>query len=175
MVLVAPISAAIVLAAALYGPEAGEANRFAGLLLFHITASISAVSVLMLAFFQALLLRRLETDLKRHTLQLARLLPPLETMERLLFAAIWAGLALMIVAIATGFIALDDLFAQRGMVHHTVLLSAAAATYAVLLVGHYYFGWRGSTAVRWVIGATILLVLGYFGSKFVMEVLLSQP
>lgn len=173
LVLVAPIAAATLIGVLIAGPSEGEAARFAPVLLAHITASISAVSVLMLAFIQALLLRQVESDLKHHTLQWARLMPPLETMERLLFAAVWAGLVLLLLAIGSGFVALDDLFSQRGMVHHTVLLSAAALVYMVLLIGRYRLGWRGTTAVRWVIGATILLVLGYFGSKFVLEVLLA--
>jgi ABC-type uncharacterized transport system permease subunit len=63
------------------------------------------------------------------------------------------------------------MFEQR-VVHHTVLSLASWALYAVLLAGHRLLGWRGTTAVRWTLIAFSLLVLGYLGSKFVIEVLL---
>jgi ABC-type uncharacterized transport system permease subunit len=138
----------------------------------HVIISILAASVLLLAFLQALLLRTVERHLKSHSVSWGQHLPPLETLEKLLFAAIWTGLILLLVGIATGFLYLEDMFAQR-VVHHTVLLSAAAVGYIVLLVGRYRLGWRGETAVRWVLISTGLLVLGYFGSKFVIEILLA--
>ena len=46
--------------------------------------------------------------------------------------------------------------------------------FAVLLFGRARYGWRGRTALRWVVGGTILLVLGYLGSKFVSEILLNR-
>ena len=56
----------------------------------------------------------------------------------------------------------------------TVLSSAAWITYAALLAGHQLFGWRGGTAVRWTLIAFALLLLGYFGSKFVLEIILQR-
>ena len=138
----------------------------------HVIISILAASVLLLAFLQALLLRTVERHLKSHSFTWAQHVPPLETLEKLLFAAIWTGLILLLVGIGTGFLYLEDMFAQR-VVHHTVLLSAAAVGYIVLLIGRYRLGWRGETAVRWVLISTGLLVLGYFGSKFVIEILLA--
>jgi ABC-type uncharacterized transport system permease subunit len=131
-----------------------------------------AGSVLLLAFLQALLVRGVEKHLKARTrTNWLRHVPALESMESLLFAAIWAGLGLLVIGILSGFIYLDDMFAQH-LVHHTILLSAAAVVYAILLVGRYRFGWRGATTSRLVIVATTLLILGYFGSKFVLEVLI---
>jgi ABC-type uncharacterized transport system permease subunit len=46
--------------------------------------------------------------------------------------------------------------------------------YAVLLAGHKFLGWRGVSAVRWTLLAFSLLLLGYFGSKFVLEILLQS-
>lgn len=141
----------------------------------HVIVSMVAGSILLLAFLQALLLRVVERHLKARThSSWLRHVPPLETMESLLFAAVWAGLALFVLGIVSGFIYLDDMFAQR-LVHHTILLSASAVGYAVLLIGRYNFGWRGATANTWVLIATTLLVLGYFGSKFVIEFLLGNP
>ena len=33
-------------------------------------------------------------------------------------------------------------------------------------------GWRGRTAIRWTLSGFFLLVLAYFGSKVVLEVIL---
>jgi ABC-type uncharacterized transport system permease subunit len=44
----------------------------------------------------------------------------------------------------------------------------------VLLAGRWRYGWRGRTALNWILGGTLLLVLGYLGSKFVLEVILHR-
>ena len=35
-------------------------------------------------------------------------------------------------------------------------------------------GWRGSVAVRWTLVAMVLLLLSFFGSQFVLELLLHR-
>ncbi len=143
-------------------------------LIWHILISIVAYSILFMAACQSVLLAVLEHRLKtRQTLRLLKLLPPLQTMETLLFGLLWTGITALTLAIGTGFLFLDDLFEQR-VVHHTVLSLASWFLYAILLAGHRLFGWRGTTAVRWTLIAFSLLVLGYFGSKFVIEVLLAR-
>jgi ABC-type uncharacterized transport system permease subunit len=47
-------------------------------------------------------------------------------------------------------------------------------TFATLLFGRWQYGWRGRTALKWILGGTLLLVLGYLGSKFVSEMLLRR-
>ena len=37
------------------------------------------------------------------------------------------------------------------------------------------FGWRGRYATRWVYAGAALLLLGYVGSRFVLEVVLHRP
>jgi len=143
-------------------------------LLVHIGLSIIAYSILFMAACQSVLVAVLDHRLHRKkTIRLLRVLPPLQTMEGLLFNLLWAGIIVLTLAIGSGFLFLEDMFAQR-VVHHTVLALASWAVYAVLLAGHRLFGWRGSTAVRWTLIAFALLVLGYFGSKFVIEVLLEH-
>jgi ABC-type uncharacterized transport system permease subunit len=58
--------------------------------------------------------------------------------------------------------------------HHIVLAVSAWIVFAVLLYGRWRLGWRGRTAIRWTLGGFLLLVLAYFGSKFVLEVLLGR-
>ena len=137
----------------------------------HILLSISAYAALMTAALQSILLALQESRLKRPGKSLYALLPALETMEHLLLTLLWVGLGLLSLSIITGFTFLEDMFDQR-LVHHTVLTSLSWSVYAGFLIGHYFFGWRGVTAVRWNLAAFALLVLGYFGSKFVLEYLL---
>jgi ABC-type uncharacterized transport system permease subunit len=44
-----------------------------------------------------------------------------------------------------------------------------------LIVGRVRFGWRGQTAIKWSLGGFSFLILAYYGSKFVLELILSNP
>lgn len=173
LVLVLPLAAAGALLA-LIAPDAPALHtaRLSDPLIWHIMISIVAYSILFMAACQSVLLAVLEHRLKaKQTLRFLKLLPPLQTMESLLFGLLWTGIVALTLAIGTGFLFLEDMFAQR-VVHHTILASASWILYATLLAGHRLLGWRGTTAVRWTLIAFSLLVLGYLGSKFVIEVLL---
>lgn len=137
----------------------------------HILLSLSAYAALMTAALQSILLGFQDKQLKRLDSGFYRLLPPLETMERLLIAMLWIGTALLTLAILTGLLFLDDMFAQR-VAHHTVLTTLSWCVYVGFLLGHHVFGWRGISAVRWNLSAFGLLLLGYVGSKFVLEYVL---
>lgn len=139
----------------------------------HVIVAILAYAVLALAVCQALGLGWLERQLRQHRAQaLLGKLPPLQTMEQLLFELVWVGVALLTLAIASGWYFLDDLFEQR-VVHHTLLSMGSWLVFAGLLVGRYRFGWRGRTAVRWTLSGFALLLLAYFGSKLVLEIILN--
>lgn len=173
LMLVLPIAVLSVLAG-LFGESSFQARDSpAPALIAHILFSIVAYSVLFMAACQSILLAYQEHALKTHSsIRGLRLLPPLESMESLLFALVWTGIITLTAAITTGFIFLDDLFAQH-VVHHTVLSLISWMLYAGLLGGRHFFGWRSRTATYWTLIAFFLLVLGYFGSKFVLEVLLN--
>jgi len=44
--------------------------------------------------------------------------------------------------------------------------------FSILLLGHYRLGWRGRTAIRWTLWGFATLVVAFFGTKLVLEVLL---
>jgi ABC-type uncharacterized transport system permease subunit len=50
-----------------------------------------------------------------------------------------------------------------------VLSLAAWAVFLVLLVGRVRYGWRGRTAVNWTLLGFLILLLAYFGTKYVLE------
>jgi ABC-type uncharacterized transport system permease subunit len=58
--------------------------------------------------------------------------------------------------------------------HKNVFSVAGWLAFAVLLFGRWRYGWRGRTALKWILGGTLLLVLGYLGSKFVLELVLRR-
>ena len=142
-------------------------------LTFHIMSSIIAYSILGLAAAYAILLSIQNRLLHSHQPGgFVRALPPLKTMESLLFETITVGFVCLSVALASGFIFLDNIFEQQ-LVHKTVLSIFAWVVFAILLFGHRFIGWRGRTATRWTLGGFFSLMLAYFGSKFVLEVLLT--
>lgn len=138
----------------------------------HILLSVVAYSLLSIATLQALLLAYQNLLLKQRPLAgYLQLWPPLETMERLLFEVLWAGQILLTLAIASGAIYLEDMFAQH-VVHKTVFTLLAWFIYALLLWGRHFLGWRGYTAIRWALAGFTMLMLAFFGSKLVLEFLL---
>jgi ABC-type uncharacterized transport system permease subunit len=152
----------------LLGANAGWALRV------HVLTSILAYSLLTLASAQAILLALQDSQLRRHRPGgFVRALPPLQTMEALLFEMISLGFVLLSVGLATGFLYLEDMFAQH-LAHKTVLSIIAWFAFAILLWGRYRFGWRGRTALRWTLVGFAVLMLAYFGSKAVIELVLHR-
>jgi|TARA_B100000315_G_scaffold70219_1_gene64015 ABC-type uncharacterized transport system permease subunit len=140
----------------------------------HILLSVIAYSVLTIAAFQALLLAFENRQLKqKRSFSLLKALPPLQTMESLLFELLSVGLIVLTLSIFTGFLFLEDMFAQH-IVHHTLITLASWVVFVILLWGRYQRGWRGQTAISWTLSGFGLLALGYFGSKLVAEIILQR-
>ena len=140
----------------------------------HILISILAYSLLTIAMVQAALLAIQDRHLhNRQPGGFIRSLPPLQTMESLLFQMIAIGFTLLTLALITGSLYLDDIFA-RHLAHKTILSIAAWIIFATLLWGRYHYGWRGRKAIRWTLGGFFLLMLAYFGSKLVLELVLKR-
>lgn len=140
----------------------------------HVLTSMLAYSLLTLASAQAILLAIQDNHLRRHHPGgFIRALPPLQTMESLLFEMISLGFVLLSVALITGFMYLENMFAQH-LVHKTLLSIVAWVAFAVLLWGRYRFGWRGRKAIRWTLAGFAVLMLAYFGSKAVIELILKR-
>ena len=95
-------------------------------------------------------------------------------MESMLFELLWIGISLLSIAIVSGFVFIDDIFAQS-LVHKTILTIIAWVLFSVLLWGHYQLGWRSQTAVRLTLAGFFLLMLAFFGSKLVLELVLQRP
>ncbi len=142
--------------------------------LVHIVSSVIAFGMLSLAGTYAILVLAIDHSLKRHELStLVRRLPPLDRLEGLLFRLVATGFALLTISLASGLIYVDNLLAQH-LVHKTIFAFLAWLVFGALLVGRWLWGWRGATAVRMTLAGVALLLLSYFGSKLVLEVILGR-
>jgi ABC-type uncharacterized transport system permease subunit len=174
-ILLMPVTA-LTVALAWHMPSVRLLSADAGVALgIHVMLSLLAYGVLTLASVQAILLAIQDRQLhKHHPGGFVRALPPLQSMETLLFQLIALGFGLLTLALASGFVYLDDLFAQH-LVHKTALSILAWVVFAVLLWGRYRYGWRGRRAMHWTLAGFAILVLAYLGSKAVLELILKRP
>jgi ABC-type uncharacterized transport system permease subunit len=67
----------------------------------------------------------------------------------------------------------DDLVAQH-LAHKTILSIASWLVFGLLLFGRWRWGWRGNRAVHLTLTGMIVLLLAFFGSKFVLEMVLHR-
>lgn len=140
----------------------------------HILISLVAYSLFALAAVHALLLAAQDNQLRnKHPGGFIRALPPLQTMEKLLFQLLTAGFILLSLSLFSGILFLEDMFAQH-VVHKTVFSIISWLVFGVLLWGHWRFGWRGRTAIIWTLSGFFFLMLAYFGSKLVLEIILQR-
>ena len=135
----------------------------------HILLSIFAYSLLTVGTFQALMLFIQDRFLKtKKASKIIDKLPPLQIMEQLLIQIILVGFFLLSLSLITGIVFVYDIFEQH-LAHKTILSVLAWVIYAMLLWGHWSFGWRGKRIINWVLGGFLSLLLAYIGSKFALE------
>jgi ABC-type uncharacterized transport system permease subunit len=169
-----PIAVLSLLSATLLPGSAEPITDLTAGVAVHSILGIVAFSIITVAAVQALLVAWLNRELKRHHFHPAlRHAPPLQTMEALLFESIHYGFAALLGVIITGFMFMDDMFAQH-LVHKTALTLVSCGVFGVLLWGRHVNGWRGKVALRWIFSGYSVLLLAYFGSKFVLELLLNR-
>ena len=142
----------------------------------HLLISMLAYSLFTIASLHVLLMALLERRLHGGELPVAlQKLPPLLTMETLLFRIITAGFILLTLTLATGIVFSEELLGKAMRFNHkTVFGILSWLIFAALLGGRRLYGWRGRVAVRWTLTGFLMLVLAYVGSKFVLEVILGR-
>ena len=153
----------------------------------HLLLSIFATGVLTVALLHALLMAVVDRLL--HRAQIGGLssagggalagplagLPPLLTLERLLFRLVGIAFALLTLTLASGLTLSEMLFGRALRFNHeTVFAIIAWAVFAILLSGRRFYGWRGRTALRWTLAGFMLVILANIGSTFVLEVILRR-
>ena len=166
--------AAIAVALHLFAPEAGTVTPLSWQLRLHALLAVIATSILVLASVHAIWMLVSERYFRRHKpMALSHILPPLVEMDVWLLRMLQIGLFMLTLVLLTGVLFVENLLAQS-LAHKTVLSALAWLVFAVLLIGHYVRGWRGKTAAKWTLSGMSLLILAYFGSKAVLELILMR-
>lgn len=155
----------------------------------HVIVALASYSLLTIAALHALLMAALDRWL-HHTeigeassgdrwsrIETAVLgqLPPLLTMERLLFRLVAVGFTLLTLTVLTGIVFSEALFGRpMTFDHKTVFTLISWIIFAALLFGRRLYGWRGRVALRWTLSGFVAMFLAYAGSRFVLEVVLHR-
>lgn len=142
----------------------------------HFLSAMLAYGLFALAALHALLMGFAEKRLHQRSLSRGLIaLPPLMTMESLLFRMVWAAFALLSVAVGSGIFFSEAIYGRPLTLDHKTLFALVSwVLVAGLLTGRHYWGWRGRVAQRWLIAGFVALMLAYVGSRFVAEVLLGR-
>jgi ABC-type uncharacterized transport system permease subunit len=182
-VLVLPCAALAVLLPAIFPgsvvPLAGKSILFP----WHIAIAMLAYSTLTIAAFHAVLMALQESKL--HTRSGAAKtgwlaaaidrLPALLTMEKLLFRLIAFGFGLLTLTVLSGVVFSEELFGTAfKWDHKTIFTMLSWVLFGLLLLGRYWRGWRGRTALSFTLSGFATLLLAYVGSRFVLEVVLHR-
>lgn len=140
----------------------------------HIILSTVAYALITIAAAMAIALAVLDRRLRsRRPLGRLSILPSVEALESGLFRALGAGFTVLTLALFSGFVFVENIFAQH-LSRKTSLSVLAWIVFAILLLGRWRFGWRGRKAMRWTMSGFTLLALAYFGSKLVLESILGR-
>lgn len=139
--------------------------------LAHVVLSLMAYSALMIAALYAIQLAMIQNKLKKKQLMLSPSIPPLMTVEKQLYHLVIIGVILLSLSLATGFIFLDDMFAD-GKGHKAILSIMAWFVYITMLWQQYSVGCKIRTAVIYTLSGATLLSLAYFGARIVKELIL---
>ncbi len=138
----------------------------------HITLSIAAYIALGFAALYACLLLLQDYRLRRGN-QMFRLNLPLNYLERTMMSFAVFGELLLTLSLATGLLFIQDIWGQH-IVHKVVFGAVSWLVIGILLARHYRQGFRGRQAAIWLLGGFICLVLSYFGSAFVLQMILHK-
>lgn len=144
------------------------------LLVLHLLLGLGSYALFACAAIHAWVLVRSEERLRQAIEPAAGL--PLLTLERLTYRFAWAGFVMLSLTLLLGAVFAQSIHGAHGWRwdHKTVFSLLAWLTFASLLAGRQWRGWRGKDAVRMLYAGSLLLLLAYAGSRFVLEVILGR-
>jgi ABC-type uncharacterized transport system permease subunit len=142
----------------------------------HFMAAMLAYSLFTLSALHAIFMSFAERKLhQRATTRSLSSLPPLLTMETVLFRMIIIAFVLLTIALGSGVLFSEAIFGKAMTLDHKTLFGFVSwGIFAALLIGRHTYGWRGRIALRWTLAGFMVLLLAYIGSSFVVEVLLTR-
>ena len=174
--MVLPIAALCALAPAIFPQLREVAHAGAWGFQLHFLTAMLAYSLFTLSALHAVFMGFAERKLHRRAVSKSLAsLPPILTMEALLFRMILIAFCLLTIALVSGVMFSEAIFGKAMAVDHKTLFAFASwGIFAALLIGRRAYGWRGRVALRWTLAGFMLLLLAYIGSRFVAEVLLGR-
>lgn len=141
----------------------------------HLALAMVAYSLFVIALLHATLMALVERRLHQKSTGFVASLPPLLTLEQLLFRVIGAAFFFLTLTLGTGIVFSEELFGRAlPFDHKTVFAVLSWLTFGLLLAGRWLYGWRGRTALRWTLTGFLMLLFAYVGSRFVLEVVLGR-
>ena len=157
-------------------PQAAPVHSESAISGLHLLMAFGAYGTFTIAALHAFIMALAEKHLHRPVPpQLVAGLPPLLTLEKLLFRMIELGFLVLSLTLLSGFLFSETLYGQAvTFTHMTVFGVASWLIFAALLVGRRIYGWRGRTAIYWTLAGFVTLLLAYVGVKFVLEVILGR-
>ena len=166
------LGAAAVLLALVFPGQALHATASPWLPL-HLALGIASYGLFAAAVVHAALMTRAERRIRQAIDPHSGM--PLLTLERLTFRFVTAGFVLLTATLAAGLLFSEALYGRAWRWDHKAVFSVLSwLTFAALVLGRSRFGWRGRTAVRMLYAGTLLLLLAYVGSRFVLEIVLGR-
>ncbi|MCU0897779.1 MAG: cytochrome c biogenesis protein CcsA [Burkholderiales bacterium] len=174
--IVLPVAAVTVVLPALF--PGFEAPPYTGTAEFrlHLLLAMLAYSLFAMAALQAALMLALERKLHRGDLRgPVAGLPPLLTLEALLFRILGLGFLFLTLTLLAGAAFSEELFGRALPFNHKTLFGLISwLIFGALLAGRHFYGWRGRKALHWTLAGFAVLLLAYVGSRFVLEVVLGR-
>lgn len=174
--MVLPLAAACAILPVLFPHVRAMAHADSWGFRLHFMAAMLAYSLFTLSALHAVFMGYAERKLhQRNLTKSLASLPPLLTMEALLFRMITVAFALLTIALVTGSVYSEEIFGKPLTFDHKTLFAFISwGIFAALLIGRKAWGWRGRTALRWTLAGFMVLLLAYIGSRFVLEFVLAR-
>ena len=141
-------------------------------LLAHLLPGMLAYAFALVALAQFVNLRAAERRLK--TGKMEKDSPPILALEASCFRSVAAAFGLLTLTLATGAVQAAVTPDFRLWTHKNILAGLTWLAFCALLVGRRAWGWRGNAARLWAAAGFALLLLSYFGSRFVLQILLER-
>ena len=174
--MVLPLAAIAAIAPAVFPQLRVVAHAGAWGFQLHFLAAMLAYSLFTLSALHAIFMGFAERKLHQRAITKSlSTLPPILTMEALLFRMIFVAFCLLTLALVSGVMFSEAIFGKAMALDHKTLFAFASwGIFAALLVGRRIYGWRGRVALRWTLAGFLVLLLAYIGSRFVAEVMLHR-
>ena len=155
-------------------PAPGTGGELTWQIQAHVLISLFAYGLLTVDALVAVYALVQDTRLRAGRLSAVnQLFAPLETNEKLLYGIAASGFTALLIAVVSGLAFVDDMFAQH-LVHKSTLSLVALVLFGALIAGRLFAGWRGRRAVYLYLWGFLVLGLAYFGSRFILEIVLGR-